>query len=124
MSLTRQPYKGVKRQKIEIRLPVGLISVIDQKAGLDGVSRTQKITDYLEQAIGGKQVVEAQEAPQGSLVEQILKCAIETNYIAATVYGNAKGRITSNLASEASAVAKKKILEIVGNQNNDLGGNV
>jgi hypothetical protein len=124
MSLTRQPYKGVKRQKIEIRLPVGLISVIDQKAGLDGVSRTQKITDYLEQAIGGKQVVETQEVPQGYLVEQILKCVIETNYIASTVYGNSKGRMTSNLASEASAVAKKKILEIVGNQNNDLGGNV
>ena len=119
MSLTRQPYRGIKRKKIEIRLPISLLSVIDQKAGIEGISRTEKIKDFLEQAVGGSSSNESTESGSSSILEQILKCAIETNYMAASVYGNNKGRITSNLASEASAVARKKLMELTNDKTNN-----
>lgn len=114
MSLTRQPYRGIKRQKIEIRLPVSLLSVIDQKSSLEGVSRTEKIKDLLEASLGGFPLPVQEESTDKSILEQLLKYTIETNYMAASVYGNNKGRMTSNLGSEASAVARKKIMEFKG----------
>lgn len=114
MSLTRQPYQGIKRKKIEIRLPINLLSIIDQKAALEGVSRTEKIKDLLEQSLGGGSPVSQPEGAERLILEQILKYTIETNYMAVSIYGNNKGRMTSNLGSEASAIARKKLMELKG----------
>lgn len=114
MSLTRQPYRGIKRQKIEIRLPVSLLAVIDQKSSLEGVSRTEKIKNLLEASLGGAALPAQEEVADKSILEQLLKYTIETNYMAAFVYGNNKGRMSSNLGSEATAIAKKKIIEFRG----------
>ncbi|MEI6806272.1 MAG: hypothetical protein WCK49_07185 [Myxococcaceae bacterium] len=114
MSLTRQPYRGIKRQRIELRLPINLLAVIDQRSALEGVSRTEKIKDLLETSLGGSSLPVQEEMADKSILEQLLKYTIETNYMAASVYGNNKGRMTSNLGSEATAVARKKIMEFKG----------
>lgn len=114
MSLTRQPYRGIKRQRIELRVPINLLAMIDQRASIEGISRTEKIKDLLEQSLGGARLPVQEEVADKSILEQLLKYTIETNYMAASVYGNNKGRMTSNLGSEATAVARKKIIEFRG----------
>lgn len=114
MSLTRQPYRDIRRKKIEIRLPISLLATIEQKASLEGISRTEKIKDLLEQSLGGVTIVTQPDVAEKSMLEQILKHTIETNYMAVSVYGNNKGRMTSNLGSEASAMARKKLMEFRG----------